>query len=223
MKINIKFRKASTNTGFTLIEVMVALMIFAVVSVLAAQGLKVLIRSHQAVREQSDRLEELQIALTIIDRNITQSMDRGIINEQNVTQSAFLGTQTSIEFTHGGYTNPQGTVLRSTLQRTAYLLKNGDLVQRDWPVLDRTAKTLPNDRILIKHVTALRFRYIGLNNQYFISWPPDFSTVDNTNKALNSQQESSLPRAVEMTMTIAHWGELSRVFIIPGQPTISES
>src|SRR5579872_4616970 len=159
-------------SGFTLIEVMVALMIFAVVSVLAAQGLRVLIRSHESVRAQSDRLQELQIALTLINRNLSQTLDRSIINEQNITQPAVLGGGSYVEFTHGGYINPKGTELRSTLQRTAYFLDTkGELVQRNWAVLDRTDKTLPTDRILIEHVTGLKLRYMDAKNQYFDTWP----------------------------------------------------
>jgi len=193
-----------TFKGFTLIEVMVALMIFAVVSVLAAQGLKVLIRSHEIIRVQSDKLEKLQIALALIDRNMSQTIDRSIINQQNITRPALFGGESYIEFTHGGVMNPQGGELRSTLKRTAYFLDTKhELVQRTWPVLDRTAKTLPADRILIGHVTGLKLRYINANNQFFDTWPQEDS--------------SELPRAVEMTMTLDHWGELGRVFIIQGR------
>lgn len=195
----------SNDGGFTLIEVIVALMIFAVVSVLAAQGLRTLIRSHQIVLAQSDKLEKLQIALALMNRNISQTLDRPIINQQNVIRPALFGGSSYVEFTHGGYVNPQGIELRSTLQRTAYFLDTqGDLVQRNWPVLDRTAKTLPTDRILIKHIAGLKFRYMDTKNQYFDTWP---------------QQDSSkeLPRAIEMTMGLARWGELGRVFIIQGK------
>lgn len=190
------------NKGFTLIEVMIALMIFAVISVLAAAGLKTLLRTHEAIRAESNQLEELQIASVMIERNLSQSIDRSILDEQNSTQFSFLGAPTYLEFTHGGLINPDGALLRSTLQRTAYLLKQGNLVQRNWPVLDRTAKTVPTDRILIKNLTNLQFQYMDAKNKYFDTWP---------------QQTQAFPRAVVMTIALRNWGTMKRVFIIPGR------
>jgi general secretion pathway protein J len=211
--MNIKsYLKINLQKGFTLIEVMVALLIFAIVGILAAQGLKTLMRSHEIIHNQSNRLEELQIAQFLIERNLSQTIDRSITDEQNIVQPALTGTADSIEFTHGGYTNPQGAALRSTLQRTAYFLSKGELIQRNWPVLDRTTKTVPNDRSLIKQVTGLRFRYYDNLSQPHISWPPG-----STNQKALIPQNPELPRAVEMTITLAHFGELSRVYIIQGK------
>jgi general secretion pathway protein J len=199
------------NKGFTLIEVMVALLIFAIVSVLAAQGLKILLHSHTVIREQGAQLEDLQIALFLIERNLSQSVDRSITDEQNTVQPVLIGASNYIEFTHGGYTNPQGIAQRSTLQRTAYLLVNGQLIQRDWPVLDQTDKTVPSQRSLIKQISGLSFRYFDNVSQPHTRWPATTSSAQNP-----LLKNSNLPCAVEMTLTLGPAKQLSRVFIIPG-------
>jgi general secretion pathway protein J len=180
------------------------------VAVLAAQGLRLLIRSHEAIRSQSDKLEELQIAMLLMDRDISQTVDRGITDEQNVAQPGFVGNTAYIEFTHGGYINPQGLTRRSTLQRSAYFLNNGQLILRHWPVLDRTDKTIPNDRILLKEVKSLQFKFVGYNNQFFNFWPTDYQKGQ-------AEQSAQLPYAVQMVISFSQRGELTRVFMISGK------
>jgi general secretion pathway protein J len=144
--------------GFTLIEIVVALLIFSIIAVMMAAGLNFLIRAESSLKTQAEQLEALQMTRLLMERNLSQVVDRSITIDAKTQYPAFIGDTAIIEFTHGGYINPQGQFTRSTLQRTAYLLENGALIERDWSALDRAPKTLTRDRILIKNVGSMAFR-----------------------------------------------------------------
>jgi len=187
--------------GFTLLEVMVALLIFSVVAVMLAEGLHLLIRTQSSLTKKADQLEDLQMAFLLMENNLSQTIDRPIAIEKKIRSSAFVGDSTMIEFTHGGYINPEGQFPRSTLQRTAYLIQHGALIKRDWPVLDRDAKTMPTDRTLIKNLNLIQFRFIDQHKNFYNNWP----------------SESGLPRAVQLTLTFSPHDKIIWVLMIKGQ------
>lgn len=199
--------------GFTLIEIVVALLIFSLIAVMAAEGLSFLIRAESTIKQQGDELQALQMTFLLMERNLSQTIDRPISIAQNIKSPAFVGDSSSIEFTHGGYLNPEGQFARSTLQRTAYLLENGALIERDWPVLDRVPKTLPRDRVLLKATETIKFRFIDDQNNFYNNWPPG-----GIKKEKNFQNpEGPLPRAIQLTISLAENNNIVRVFMCRGK------
>ncbi|HSC47386.1 MAG TPA: type II secretion system minor pseudopilin GspJ, partial [Gammaproteobacteria bacterium] len=129
--------KRSTR-GFTLLELLVAIAIFAVLAVMAYGGLNSVIRQ----REQNDtamlRLKQLQQAMAIMTRDFAQMAPRPVRDQLGGVHCALSAGPNNvppIEFTRGGWTNPLG-VIRSTQQRVAYALEDGTLVRYTWPELD---------------------------------------------------------------------------------------
>jgi general secretion pathway protein J len=190
--------------GFTLLEILIALFIFTIISVIMVTALHTVLSSQSATEKKANRLTELQTTLILMARDLEQTVNRPIISSKN-TLDSFLGTPYSLTFTHAGLVNPLGELQRSTLQRTQYFLDKQALIRRTWPVLDQTAKTQPNERIILKNTESIRFEYLDNKGRFHNSWP------------LPDDKESILPKAVRVSLTIAQWGNLTQLYLIPAQ------
>lgn len=192
------------HVGFTLLEILIALFVFTILSMIMAAGLHSVTTSQSATEKRAARLAELQIAFTILSRDFEQAINRPITGV-NGLEPAFSGMPKNIVFTHGGLANPFGQLTRSTLQRTQYTLENNTLVRLTWPVLDHTTKINPDKRILLDQVSDVRFDFLDNKNNFIPRWPS------------TNQQQSALPKAVRITITLRDFGKISQLYIIPVQ------
>ena len=66
----------SRHRGFTLLEMLVAIAIFASLSMGAYQVLQGVLTSDEVAKRKEARLNELQLAFTLLERDITQMVPR---------------------------------------------------------------------------------------------------------------------------------------------------
>jgi len=195
----------NNKKGFTLLEILIALFIFSIVSMVMVSALHTVFNSQSITAKHAASLTKLQIALLLMSRDFEQTVNRPVTNAKEIVEAAFIGTPDTVTFTHAGMANPLGTLQRSTLQRTQYSLNNAHLIRSIWPVLDQTAKTLPSYRILLRSITALRFEYLDNQGKFQNNWP------------LADQKQAVFPRAVRVIITLKNWGTLSQLYLIPVQ------
>ena len=199
------------KNGFTLLEILIALFIFTIVSLIMVSALHNSMTNQSETEKKSARLNELQIALILVSRDIEQVINRPIMNSKNVLENAFIGTPNTITFTRAGLANPFGQLSRATLQRVRYSLKKNNFIRDTWDGLDQVADVLPHSRILLTTVTALQFEYLDAKGNFQKSWPPP------------EQSHVNLPRAVRVTLTLENWGTLTQLYLIPGQNSDTKS
>ena len=129
------------TTGFTLLEVLVAIAIFAIVGVMSLTGYTQLQRQSEYQEQRLERVREVQRAVQTIAQDLTQIEPRPIrepIGEQHVPALlAGDSVEYKLEFTRAGWSNTAG-LPRPTLQRVAYRLDQDGLWRDYWRVLDRT-------------------------------------------------------------------------------------
>lgn len=193
------------SCGFTLLEILIALLIFTIVSVIMTQALHTVFTSQSRTEERAAALARLQIAMLLISRDIEQTINRPVSNAAGVSEG-LIGSTHALTFTHTGFTNPLAAEQRSTLQRVRYQLSDGNLVRLTWPVLDQTTSTIPTQRKLLSGVVDLVFTYLDEQGHFEQNWNA------------GGQNIASLPRAVRITLTLKNWGTLSQLYLIPGQP-----
>ncbi len=191
------------KAGFTLLEILIALFIFSIVSMIMVSALHTVFTSQSTTAKHADALTKLQIAFLLMSRDFEQTINRPITNAKGMVDPPFMGTHNTVSFTHGGFANPLGMMQRSTLQRTEYSLDNDHLIRSIYPVLDQTQKTLPSHRILLHSTTDLRFDYLDNQGKFQNNWPP------------TDQKQSVFPRAVRVSITLKNWGILTQLYIIP--------
>ena len=189
--------------GFTLIEVLVAMAIFGVLTILAYMLLGQTLESADRLTERMDRLQAVQRTVRFLSNDFVQAAPRPVRLElgDSMGPAVFTGPggEFSLEITHGGWGNPAG-LPRGTLQRSAYRLEDDELVRYHWNVLDRTYANEPVANILLDNVESLLFRYLAADGEWSEVWPPQAQP-----------NIRSRPRAVEIVLTLADEGEIHRL------------
>lgn len=198
--------------GFTLLELLVALAIFAVLSVLAYGGLRNVLDTRAHVAVEAGRLTALQTAFSLMERDIEQTFARSVRDNYGDARPALMGGSAGsaaslLELTRAGYRNPAARA-RSQLQRVAYQLQEGRLLRLTWQVLDRAPNSEPQQSELLTDVTAAEVLFYDQNLTPQRVWPlPDAGSV----------APQALPRAVEVSVEITGWGRVTRLFRVPGE------
>lgn len=195
--------------GFTLLELLVAVAVFAVLSAMAYGGLSNVIDNSQRTELSMQRLQQIQLAMLKISRDFTQLSQRGIRDEYGNPNNYILtgeGGDIFIEFSRGGRRNP-AELQRSHLQRVAYKLEENTFSRLYWPHLDRTQEMQPYENVLLEDVEDASIRFLDDSNEWHNEWPPLSATGQpgDTSVALS---------AIEITLELHDWGELVRIFMV---------
>ena len=191
--------------GFTLLEVLVAMSIFALVSVVAYSGLRTAVDAKRSSDTADARLAELQRAYAVASRDFRQLAPRGVRSAFGDTEPPLLTEVGEVRLTRAGRGNPL-EFNRSEFVRVGYRLSaDGELVRLVWPALDQPIDASPAEMILVAEVDALGLRFLGDDDRWFETWPP----------ANAEPEETSLPQAVELTLELEDYGELRWLFASP--------
>jgi len=198
--------------GFTLLEVLVAVVIFGIISILAYGGYNQLIRQSEIVESSATRTRAIQSTVQRMAEDFEMLEPRPIREPLGETLEPALragGTRvdTLLDLTRSGWTNPAG-LTRSTLQRVTYRLMDNKLERAYWNALDRTLTTEPTSAVLLDKVRTASFRFMDQNQTWHEQWPPlGYSVPD----AVRLR-----PIAVEVTLELEDWGKLVRLLEVSG-------
>ena len=195
--------------GFTLVEILVAIALFAVISVITYSTLTSAINVSNHTSEVAQRLADIQRVLMMMERDLIQMAPRPILDESGEEQPAFFIGDLSnegFEFTRSGSQTP-ARLNRSLLKRVAYEVRNDELYRKTWQVLDRAAQTEPEfEESLMKGVT--RFEITFYDDKWVEKWPPESSDSQ------LQREPDQLPAAVRIFMEIEDYGQFT--VMIPG-------
>ena len=194
--------------GFTLLELLIAVSIFALLATIAYGGLGIVLESRDHTEKRAQRLSQLQIALTIIQRDIEQATSRAVRDEYGDSKKAFIGNSESgsyLELTSNGHSNPLKRT-RSSLQRVAYHFSEGELTRSIWPALDAPQGATPFTHVVLNELTDAHFQYLDSKQKWQPNWPPDTTT---------GEEIPTRPIAVELVLEYKEWGEIKRLFRLP--------
>ncbi|MEE1675167.1 type II secretion system minor pseudopilin GspJ [Agarivorans aestuarii] len=191
--------------GFTLLEMLVAIVIFALLTMAAYQVLQGVMRSDEISQRHGESLQALQRAMFFMQRDFTQLAPRSVRDETEEQRPLMMAEKyllesddMGIEMLVLGWRNPQSVIRRSHLQRVAYLLKDEKLIKRFYNHPDAVVGYEPREMVLLEDVEELNFRFHGSSG-----WSQQVS------------DSNQLPRAVEVTLRHKDYGELRRVFLSP--------
>lgn len=200
------------QAAFTLLELLIATSVFAVLGAMAYSGLNTILQHQVRTQDYSDRMNELRMIYGIMQRDFEQFANRGMRDAFGDKKNAFIGSSgvglTGIEFTRSGYANPAG-LPRSELQRVAYFSDEDGLRRRSWRVLDRAQDSIPDEITLIEKLERFSLRFMGDTGQWYNRWPPQQQGTFNNNT------DPGFPQAVDVQLELEDIGELRWVFRLP--------
>ena len=195
-------------SGFTLLELVVAIAIFAVMAAMAYGGLTRVLDVADRAQTQEDRIGRIQLAVARLERDVEQTVPRSVRDEFGDRRAAFAGAADGdgLEFTRSGHINPLD-LPRSMLQRVAWRLEGSELQRLSWTVLDSpTGVEPPEPETVLAGVEGWEIRYLT-QQEWVDSWPPQ-SGPDGP--------AAELPRALDIPLRLEGWGPLCRLLVVPG-------
>ena len=192
-------------SGFTLIEILVAMAVFAILSALAYGTLSQTLNGAEILSSRMDRLQAVRRTMQIVSRDFLQLAPRPVRDELGdgyvAALSTDFGSGFAVQLTRGGWANPMA-IPRGTQQRAAYRLEDGELIRYHWNVLDHTLSNEVIEVVLLDGVEAVSFLFMQANGDWTEEWPP----VGQGGGGLRTR-----PRAVQIVLDLEEEGELRRV------------
>jgi len=189
--------------GFTLIELMIALGLFSVLSAMAFGGLNHLLNQHQQLQLKQQRFSNIQSAIQVIESDLSQVVPRSIRDVFGDRQAAIVA---SYSLTTKIWLNPQD-LTGNLLQRVSYQWQDQKLWRQYETQLDTGVGTSPVRYVLLNMVSGFNLRFLPAKGQWIDYWPPI-----NTN---GSPVLNQLPKAIDVYVTTPEHGTIRRLLEIP--------
>lgn len=185
----------SLQRGFTLLEILIAVAIFSLVSTATFSMLQQTIRASKVFDDKANYLVELQRLKRLLEQDFIQVVPRAIRDEYGDVLPAVMSENmrgsAAIELSRTGRANPLAKP-RSDLLRLRYFFDGDKLVRRTWQQLDRAPQAKYLDQIMLDNVQSWQVRFLS-NGQWLESWPAE----------LNSSK-TELPNAFEVKLVLSN-------------------
>ena len=204
--------------GFTLIELLVSMAILAIISLGAYGFLASTSSTALRVQERQARLLAVARLQGIIAQDLSQWVNRPIRGELGDALPPFvLEPGGALEFTRRGLSNPLDKP-RSDLIRIRYEMRGQRLWRLSWNTLDRLPGQKPLASPLGPDGLTLRWRVQAAPTAPVLSiWPETSAGANASNRNIVTE---GAPNVVDLQMRISPWGELRRVYLLPGHDAI---
>lgn len=216
-----------SQRGFTLLEALIAMAIFSIIGLASYRLLSAIITSQEITQQHADRLQTLQRAVMIVDRDMRQWLDRPVRTSgaDEAEPSLWLGNDNTylLQLTRGGWANPL-QLPRSHLQRVAYDIgphpqadiSTSPFYQDDqlylrrhyWLQLDHSDSEPDFSQALLPAVNALQLVVVDDSGIRHSRWPPAVSSA-------NEDQSPPQPRLLEWQLDSDSFGPLLRQYALP--------
>jgi len=152
--------RISSQLGFTLVEMLVALFILGLVASAGAGLLMGATSAGQQVRQQEVRVRQLDVAGALIRNDISAMTARSVQTDNgfgepiNLLGASAPSASPLLQFVRSGWLNPSASP-RSDLQAVTYKLVDGNLIRAARLRLDSTVSTPVSERILLKGISSI--------------------------------------------------------------------
>lgn len=151
------------EAGFTLIEMLVSLFIFSLISVgtMAAMGSSLDMRDR--VNEGMEELTQIQAARAIIRADFERLSLRKRRDILGSFEPYVLSTdgEALISFTRLGRENPGGLEPRGDAERVEYYFRDKALIRQSWPTANPNVASEPRETILLDELSSVRLEFLA--------------------------------------------------------------
>lgn len=197
--------------GFTLIEILVAIAIFSLIAAASTAVLTNVINASEQSTQSIHRLQSIQRAMTVIERDMLQAVNRAPrIDGQDQNTIVFRGgvgemdsTYDGVSFIRNGWHNPMWRLPRSNMQGVAYRLNDANVLERLHTVfVDNDAGVEPKIRPLLTGVSEINIEFmIAASASNELNWEASYTGT-------------KVPKGVAIDITTDDFGVIRREFAL---------
>lgn len=192
------------NAGFTLVEMLVALTIFGILTAGGVALLSFSVRTQEMAERQLASVAGIRRAGALLTADLAQAAPRVWRDGTGQPQPAFSGSSGRearvLVLVRAGWDNPD-QLPRPSLQRVEYRLQNGRLLRVGYTNVDGGGAA--GVTALMEDVQQLQLRFRSREGAWLDSWaPPD---------------PTQLPAAVEMNVSSGRFGTIRQLFLVGGE------
>jgi general secretion pathway protein J len=198
------------RAGFTLVELLVALAIFAVLTGFAYRGLNAMLETREALQKDSRKWRDVAVFIGRVERDLSAVLLRNARGASGVALaplSSSLGSQADgdgLALTRSG--SPLQENALAAPQRVAYRLRDGRVERLAWAGVDAAPRDEPTPVAVLGSVRALGFRFLDpRSGEWRGAWAPPGST-------------DAPPAAVEVALELASGERILRLIDMPRTP-----
>ena len=178
--------KICSRNGFTLVEMMVALFIFAMMSVAGVIMLRTAVDSDEVTGEKLSHMAGMQRFVSLVENDLSQALARTYRDDQGIRMPAFASKAGAPEagfliFSRGGQSNINGES-RSNLERVEYRLVEGRLER--WRNRMTDGGSFEQPAVLVSDIDTLTLRFRDKRGQWIDRW--------------ETERMVELPRAIDI-------------------------
>ncbi|MGI9045814.1 MAG: type II secretion system minor pseudopilin GspJ [Burkholderiales bacterium] len=193
--------------GFTLMEVLIALVIMALMSGMAFRGLSAVLDSRERLAAENRKWRDIALLFTRFEQDLTAAVNRRIRDTNNLVIPAFVGKtdpvgayDAHLYFSRMGAGDQTGAM--SDIQRVGFRYREGAIEQLLWPVLDQAPRSKPAVIELMRGVKEFEVRYLDRTGTLQTRWPV-------------TAQANPMPTAVQIIVGLASGERFTRIFLLP--------
>ncbi|GAB4121697.1 MAG: hypothetical protein Fur0040_01950 [Sideroxydans sp.] len=195
----------STTRGFTLVELLVALLLFSLLALAGYRGLQGVLDTRAHLAAETRKWQDTEAFFARLAGQLAQAGRRNVRLPDGRLQAALVGGAGQpdgvlLRFTRSGAQDAAGHWL--TPQRIGYRLRDGNIELLRWAHLDLAPDAVPHVDVVLEGVREWRLRFLSLTNVWQDQWAGQVVNVP-------------LPKAVEVTLLLTSGESVTRVFDLP--------
>lgn len=197
-----KIKFVIKQSAFTLIEILIALFIFAIIAVITASVLHTVYDARQNLKVKETQLTALQITTALLQHDMRQIINRPSIANNGSKQAAVVGLFNEVDFSCACNSGLDAINQQSDLQRIKYYVQNGDFIRQSYASVDQNDTNASSKKVLLTHVTQFEVNYLDSNNLFAQTW-----FMENNN--------NQLPKAIYFKITLQKLGQFNLLLPLP--------
>lgn len=198
---------SARGRGFTLVEILAALAIFAIMAIASYRGLAMMLDAREHIGQENARWRSVALFFSRLENDLEAFLDRPVRGTSDLLLPSLKGSamaygedDAQLAFTRSGFAGPGGAL--SAPQRVGYRLRGEAIEYLTWDALDQAPRSRPEVSHILEEVTRFELRFLDRNGNWQTQWPlPD--------------REPGLPAAVEARLSLRSGEELVRMIALP--------
>lgn len=211
------------RAGFTLLEMLIAISIFGVMSAVAYRALDATLTTRGQVSEEYRRWRDVARAIAWMERDLAAIVARPIRDASDRLVAPLTGVEGSLQPEQSAIAFSRGGDLGESSyapSRVGYRVRAGVLERLSWTGLDQAPSSTPTITALLSGVTALGLRYRGFGEEWRPSWPVTPAAVSSGHAMPHTERsgavDTTLPAVVGITIELANGTRVTKLVPLHG-------